>query len=145
MNTGKAALLDFLQQDPEIEKVRQYLNLHGEAAVYGLYEGQRALIAATLAKQQMEGNLLIVCDTEKRAKEVWEDMVNLLPDYEALYFPALEMIPYEVIAQSGELEQKRLEVLSNLVLERQKRFTVVTTMEGLSKKLLPASGKEENP
>ena len=137
MNTGKASLLDFLQRDPEIEKVRQYLNLHGEAAVYGLYEGQRTLIAAALAKQQMEGNLLIVCDTEKRAKEVWEDMVNLLPDYEALYFPALEMIPYEVIAQSGELEQKRLEVLSNLVLERQKRFAVVTTMEGLSKKLLP--------
>ena len=47
------------------------------------------------------------------------------------------MIPYEVIAQSGELEQKRLEVLSHLMLEREKRFAVITTIEGLSKKLLP--------
>ena len=47
------------------------------------------------------------------------------------------MIPYEVVAQSGELEQKRLEVLSQLVLERQQRFIVVTTIEGISKKLLP--------
>ncbi len=139
MKTEKAELLDFLQQEPEIEKIRQYLALRDEAAVYGLYEGQRTLIMAALAKQQAEGNLLVICDTEKRAKEVWEDMVNLLPGYEALYFPALEMIPYEVIAQSGELEQKRLEVLSSLVLEREKRFAVVATMEGLSKKLLPAA------
>lgn len=138
MKAEKTELLDFLLQDSEIEKVRQYLDLRGEATVYGLYEGQRTLTMAALAKQQADRNLLVVCDTEKRAKEVWEDMVNLLPGYEALYFPALEMIPYEVIAQSGELEQKRLEVLSSLLLEREKPFAVVATMEGLSKKLLPA-------
>ena len=142
METGKPGLLDFLQKDPEIEKVKQYLDFNNEAVVYGLYEGQRTLITAALANQQA-GNLLVVCDTEKRAKELWEDLVNLLPGYEALYFPALEMIPYEVIAQSGELEQKRLEVLSHLVLERSKRFAVVTTMEGLSKKLLPVGDFQE--
>ena len=103
METGKPGLLDFLQKDPEIEKVKQYLDFNNEAVVYGLYEGQRTLITAALANQQA-GNLLVVCDTEKRAKELWEDLVNLLPGYEALNFPALEMIPYEVIAQSGELD-----------------------------------------
>ena len=138
MESEKTELLDFLQHDPEIVKVQQKLYEGGEAVVYGLYEGQRTLITAVLTKQRTDGNLLVLCDTEKRAKELWEDLVNLLPDYEALYFPALEMIPYEVIAQSGELEQKRLEVLSHLVLERDKKFAVVTTIEGLSKRLLPA-------
>ena len=138
MESEKTELLDFLQHDPEIVKVQQKLYEGGEAVVYGLYEGQRTLITAALTKQRTDGNLLVLCDTEKRAKELWEDLVNLLPDYEALYFPALEMIPYEVIAQSGELEQKRLEVLSRLVLERDKKFAVVTTIEGLSKRLLPA-------
>ena len=132
----KIELVDFLQQEPEIEKVKQYLDSNGEAVVYGLYEGQRTWAMAALAKEQ-PGDLLVICDTDKRAKELWEDLVNLLPDYEVLYFPALEMIPYEVIAQSGELEQKRLEVLAHLELQRGKRFAVVTTMEALSKKLLP--------
>ena len=109
METKKTELLDFFQGDPEIIKIEQKLDASGEASVYGLYEGQRTLVAAVLAKQQTQGNLLVLCDTEKRAKELWEDLVNLLPEYETQYFPALEMIPYEVIAQSGELEQKRVE------------------------------------
>ncbi len=132
MEGKKTNLLDFLQQDGEIGKVRDKVLATGEAVVYGLYEGQRMLVTAALAQQQA-GNLLVICDTQKRAKELWEDLVQLLPDYETLYFPALEMIPYEVIAQSGELEQKRLEVLSHLLLERDRKFAVVTTIEGLSK------------
>ena len=136
MENKKANLLDFLQQDGEIGKVRDKVLTAGEAVVYGLYEGQRTFVTAALA-QQLAGNLLVICDTQKRAKELWEDLAQLLPDYETLYFPALEMIPYEVIAQSGELEQKRLETLAHLLLERDKNFAVVTTIEGLSKKLLP--------
>ncbi len=137
METQKTELLDFLRQEPEVSKVRDRLLMSGEAFVYGLYEGQRMLVTASLAQQWAQGNVLVLCDTQKRAKELWEDFVDLLPGYEVLYFPALEMIPYEVVAQSGELEQKRLEVLSQLVLERQRRFIVVTTIEGISKKLLP--------
>ena len=137
MGAKVTELLDFLQNDAEIGKVRDQLTYTKEAAIYGLYEGQRTFVTASLTQQNASGNLLVLCDTQKRAKELWEDLVQLLPAYEVLYFPALEMIPYEVIAQSGELEQKRLEVLSHLMLEREKRFAVITTIEGLSKKLLP--------
>ncbi len=131
-----AHLLDFVVKDPEIQKILQIVQNKREASVYGLYEGQRMLVTASLATQHKQSNLLVICDTEKRAKELWEDFAQLLTGYEVLYFPALEMIPYEVIAQSGELEQKRLEGLSRLILEKENRFVVITTMEGLSKKLL---------
>ncbi|MBP3585682.1 MAG: DEAD/DEAH box helicase, partial [Peptococcaceae bacterium] len=135
-NAGNVHLLDFLNADPELQKIRQLLQDDNEVSIYGLYEGQRMLVTASLAKQYSQKNLLVVCDTEKRAKELWEDFAQLLTAHEVLYFPALEMIPYEVIAQSGELEQKRLEVLAKLTLEKQKQFAVITTIEGLSKKLL---------
>lgn len=135
--TAAVQLLDFLDEDMEIQKIQHLLQDTQEAAIYGLYEGQRMLVTASLAKRRLHRNLLVICDTEKRAKELWEDFAQLLEQYEVLYFPALEMIPYEVIAQSGELEQKRLEVLSRLILEKEKQFVVVTTMEGVSKKLLP--------
>ena len=104
MGAKVTELLDFLQNDAEIGKVRDQLTYTKEAAIYGLYEGQRTFVTASLTQQNASGNLLVLCDTQKRAKELWEDLVQLLPAYEVLYFPALEMIPYEVIAQSGELE-----------------------------------------
>ena len=131
-------ILDFVMADPEIQKIRQVLQEQQEAHVYGLYEGQRMLITAALAEPREKRNMLVICDTEKRAKELWEDFAQILSHYEVLYFPALEMIPYEVIAQSGELEQKRLEVLARLMLEKEKQFAVITTIEAISKKLLPA-------
>ncbi|MBP3585772.1 MAG: hypothetical protein J6J59_08850, partial [Peptococcaceae bacterium] len=124
-NAGNVHLLDFLNEDPELQKIRQLLQDDNEVSVYGLYEGQRMLVTASLAKQYSQKNLLVVCDTEKRAKELWEDFAQLLTAHEVLYFPALEMIPYEVIAQSGDLEKKRLEVLAKLTLEKQKQFAVI--------------------
>ena len=81
MEAQKTALLDFLQDEPEIAKVREQLVYHNEAVVYGVYEGQRTWITASLAQQLGQGNLLVLCDTQKRAKELWEDLVNLLPSW----------------------------------------------------------------
>ncbi|MBO5366122.1 MAG: hypothetical protein J6A39_05810 [Peptococcaceae bacterium] len=93
-NAGNVHLLDFLNADPELQKIRQLLQDDNEVSIYGLYEGQRMLVTASLAKQYSQKNLLVVCDTEKRAKELWEDFAQLLTAHEVLYFPALEMIPY---------------------------------------------------
>ena len=142
MTETKERLLDFLEGEPEIQKVQARLDDAGEAVVYGLYEGARTLISASLSNQEGR-NLLVVCDTPKRAKEQWEDLDQLLEDYEVLYFPELEMIPYEVIAQSGEIEQKRLEVLAKLMVAREKKVAVVTTVEGMSKTMLPADDFRE--
>lgn len=135
-------LLDFLDEEPEIQKVQARLDYSGEAAVYGLYEGARTLISASLTNRDGK-NLLVLCDTPKRAKETWEDLDQLLEDYEVLYFPELEMIPYEIIAQSGEIEQKRLEVLARLMIGREKKIAVVTTIEGMSKTMLPVDQFQE--
>lgn len=49
------------------------------------------------------------------------------------------MIPYELLAKSGELEQKRAEVLSKLLdPDRRRPFAIITTIEGMSKELIPA-------
>ncbi len=131
-----AGLAELLREDPEIVHLRRELET-GEATAYGLYEGPRAFVTAALACART-GNLLVLCDEQKRAKELWEDLQQLLPGYETLYFPAMEMIPYEVIAQSTEIETQRLEVLSRLLTERDRQFAVVTSIDGIGKRLLPA-------
>lgn len=131
------SVIAFLQQDPDILRLQGILQQKQELAIYGLYEGQRTMVTAALLESQQADCLLVICDTPKRAKELWEDLGQLLPEDEVLYFPALEMIPYEVLAQSGELEHKRLEVLSRLLLPMGKRMVVITVMNAISKKLLP--------
>ena len=138
MTAKTNSVLTFLQQDQEIIHLQDILQQKQELAIYGLYEGQRTLVTAALFDSRQTDCLLAICDTSKRAKELWEDLSQLLPEDDVLYFPALEMIPYEVLAQSNELECKRVEVLTRLLqVQAGKRTIVVTVMDSLSKKLLP--------
>ena len=134
MEKQKSSIVDFLSEDVSIQALRRTLDVKKTLAVYGLGEGQRTLISAALLAGQEARDLLVLCDTQKRAKELWEDLNSLLGAYEVLYFPALEMIPYELLAKSGELEQKRSEVLAKLLApQRRMPFAIITTVEGLSK------------
>ena len=140
MDKQKASIVDFLAEDEALRGLYKTLWADKRLAVYGLGEGQRSLITAALLNVQQKHDLLVLCDTQKRAKELFGDLNTLLAGYEVLYFPALEMIPYELLAKSGELEQKRAEVLAKLLSGRGRTaFAIITTIEGLSKELLPAA------
>lgn len=139
MNTEKSAITGFLADNGDIKHLQEVFQEKGELSVYGLGDGQRTLVTATLLTNQQKRNLLVLCDTQKRAKELWEDLGQLMQNYEVLYFPAMEMIPFEILAKSGELEQKRTEVLAKLLLAPQTPHVIITTVEGFGKQLLPVS------
>ena len=50
-------------------------------------------------------------------------------------FPALDALPFEVLAQSHETRRQRLEVLEGLLSRKTK--VVITTLEALCKTLMP--------
>ncbi len=133
----QASVIDFLANNGELKHLQEIFNDYHELSIYGLGDGQRTLVAATLLARQQSSNLLVLCDTQKRAKELWEDLGQLMVSFDVLYFPALEMIPFEVLAKSGELEQKRAEILAKLLLGGEKPYIIVTTIEGFGKQLLP--------
>lgn len=138
MEKQKASIVDFLAKDESLKALHETLWSEKSLALYGLGEGQRTLISAALLNGRQNRDLLVLCDTQKRAKELFEDLNSLMEGYEVLYFPALEIIPYELLAKSGELEQKRAEVLAKLLQGRgEAPFAIITTIEGLSKELLP--------
>lgn len=126
-------ICDFLADDAELKNIKKTLHTQGKVGVYGLSEGQRALIEAALAQGR---SMLLICESAKRAKTLWEDMSQLLKTAESVYFPALELIPFEVLGQSGELERQRLNVLSKLLTQKEP-LIVITTIEAVGKVLLP--------
>ena len=89
----QASVIDFLANNGELKHLQEIFNDYHELSIYGLGDGQRTLVAATLLARQQSSNLLVLCDTQKRAKELWEDLGQLMVSFDVLYFPALEMIP----------------------------------------------------
>jgi len=123
-------MLQMLDHIADLADVKKELDTFGKVGIYGLDEGQRTVVEACLFEQK---SMLILCDSAKRAKTLWEDLTELLPEKEILYFPALEMIPFEVLGQSGELSEQRISVLN----KAKGNVVIVTTIEAFGKVLMP--------
>ena len=132
MNYSTDSFSELLSEDKELLQIKKTLAEQGKVGIYGLNEGQRAMIEAQLVKGK---DALLICESPKRAKALWEDMSQLVKSAESVYFPALELIPFEVLGQSGELERQRLNVLAKL-LQKNEPLIVVTTIDALAKVLL---------
>jgi len=127
-------ILKTLSEAHDINVMLKSIFLKEENLIYGLTGIQKTIISAIIANDQNK-SMLIICDSPKRAKEVWEDLNYLLPNFEVLYFPALEIIPFEILAQSAEIQRQRLQVLATLV--QGKKTVVVCPVEALAKALIP--------
>lgn len=128
-------ILSVLSSGNDINLVLNSLGRKNEHLIYGLTGVQKTIIAATIAHTK-KSNMLIMCDSPKRAKEVWDDLTYLLPHFNVLYFPALEVIPFEVFAQSHEIQRQRLQVLATLA-QGKKQTIVIAPIEALIKGLVP--------
>lgn len=107
-----------------------------EHLVYGLSGSQKSVLTAALHKKAKR-TILYVGETTQKAKEVWDDLNNIFPEKNILFFPTLEVIPYEVLAQSSEVQKKRLQTIFSLC--QGEAHMVVATWEALIKTLVPVS------
>lgn len=127
-------ILKTLSRAHDINLILKSLETKDEHLLYGLTGIQKTIISATIANEQNK-SMLIICESPKRAKEVWDDLNFLLPHFNVLYFPPLEIIPFEVLAQSMEIQRQRLQVLASLAQGR--KSVVVCPIEAIAKALIP--------
>lgn len=74
------------------------------------------MIFAQIRKETKKPCLYIV-ENQLQATKAYEDLATFLPKEKLLIFPALEVLPYEVIARSPENAVQRLKVLERLIQE----------------------------
>ena len=113
-----------------LEEVKGSKNNH----IYGVTGSQKSIIAALLLEAEKKP-LLYIVESVLRGKEIFDDFCNLLSDQSVQFFPTLDALPFEVLAQSHETRRKRLEVLEGLFSRRTK--VIITTLEAISKTLMP--------
>ncbi len=100
---------------------------------YGISGSARALFAASL--QEAGYQVLVVTANSEEAKKIYSDLENIGLPGKAAYFPAREIIPYEVYAHSNELQNQRLAVMKGLALGE--IGCVVAPVSALSVSLVP--------
>ncbi|MCR4443046.1 MAG: transcription-repair coupling factor [Peptococcaceae bacterium] len=124
---------EYLRKSKEFKFLLEQLRQDGDSLVYGITGSLKSLLAALVVKNQQKPALYIVENTQ-RGKEVFDDLSNLLAGITVHFFPALDLLPFEVIARSRETQRKRLEVLQGLVGGQ--KSVVVATLEAVSKVLV---------
>lgn len=127
------SIREYLSNSKEYLFLLEQLRKDQNSLVYGVTGSLKSLLAGLIAMDQKKPVLYIV-ENPQRAKEVFDDLNNLLTGYSVNYYPTLDILPFEVIARSHETQRKRLEVMQAL-LDGQD-IIVVTTMEAIKKVLI---------
>jgi len=108
-----SGVLDLVLDSPEVESFAAAVAAGvSEQMVSGLSASQRTCAFAAVRKHTGRP-LLIVTDTLPSAQRIAEDIEAWLGE-EALVFPALEVLPFEVVAQSEEMAIPRIVALEQL-------------------------------
>jgi len=124
---------EYLKKTKETAFLWEQLNKRNDIQLYGL-SGSLKSLAAGLIHLETGKPLLYFVEDIQHGREVIENLSTLLPQASIDYFPAEEILPFEVIAKSHETQHKRLEVLAGLL--EKKSDIVITTYEAVSRALI---------
>ena len=100
--------------------------------IYGASESGRGYIVDGIF-ENIDKSIVIVTQSDVEAKNFYEDL--LLYTNEVYYFPAKEMVFYNIDAISGDLRWERLKVI-NSILNKKKKI-VVTSIDAFSARYSP--------
>ncbi|BDG62014.1 transcription-repair coupling factor [Caldinitratiruptor microaerophilus] len=128
-------LLDLLHQAPEFHTLLEGLKKgYTEQLVYGLSGSMKSFLVAGL-RRETGRPVLVVTSSTQQAERMREDLATWLPGQEALVFPPMEYVPFEVVARSPEVAGQRLAVLERLALGE--NLVVIAPAPALLRTLLP--------
>lgn len=141
-------LVDFIKLytlDPNIQALSEELKISNQNhfQVDGLRGSSMSVLAASLITKQANPTLYIL-ENKEEAHYFSNDLQNLLPEREILFFPTSYKKPYEFEEIENANVLLRAEVLNRLNLKDKKGELVVTYPEALTEKVISKKTLIEN-
>lgn len=128
-----------IQEDPAFRDLEKGIReKRYPVGAYGISESARAFLLSAMFQKEEE-SLFVFASKDMDAKNLYEDL--LLYENEVYYFPAKEVVFYNIDAISGDLRWERLKVIKELMNGKKK--IVVTTIEALAALYSPFSHYRE--
>lgn len=118
-------------------------NITKDFSLRGLKGSSAAVLAATLYTSQNRTHIYI-CNEREEAQYFANDLQNLLPDREILFYPTSYKKPYDFDETDNANVLQRAEVLNRLTLKDKKGELIVTYPEALTEKVISKKNLVEN-
>ena len=133
-----ASLPRLLRSEPALTQA-----IGSASGLVAVPESARALTVAALAQLSDRRPLVIACPTGTDAGQLFDDLVQYMPEGDVVLFPAWETLPFERVSPSVETMGRRLEVLWRLRSPERSPRIVVAGVRALLQHLGPEATEVE--
>ena len=128
-------LIKTLEENKKFQELTKQIDKTGPIAISGLVDVEKLHILTGIFNE-IKRPIVLVTYNEIQARKLYQDLKKLIK--QTYFFPKKEITSYDYVAQSKEIEYKRIDILNKMYLAKQKKepIIIVTTIEAVMQKMV---------
>lgn len=128
-------LIKTLEENKKFQELTKQISKTGPIAISGLVDVEKLHVLAAIFNETKRPMVLVTYN-EIQARKLYQDLKKLIK--QTYFFPKKEITSYDYVAQSKEIEYKRIDVLNKMYLAKQQKepIIIVTTIEAVMQKMI---------
>lgn len=136
-------LIKTLEENKKFQELTKQISKTGPIAISGLVDVEKLHVLAGIFNETKRPMVLVTYN-EIQARKLYQDLKKLIK--QTYFFPKKEITSYDYVAQSKEIEYKRIDVLNKMYLAKQQKepIIIVTTIEAVMQKMVAKNTLYQN-
>ena len=128
-------LIKTLEENKKFQELTKQISKTGPIAISGLVDVEKLHVLAVIFNETKRPMVLVTYN-EIQARKLYQDLKKLIK--QTYFFPKKEITSYDYVAQSKEIEYKRIDVLNKMYLAKKQKepIIIVTTIEAVMQKMI---------
>lgn len=128
-------LIKTLEENKKFQELTKQISKTGPIAISGLVDVEKLHVLVAIFNETKRPMVLVTYN-EIQARKLYQDLKKLIK--QTYFFPKKEITSYDYVAQSKEIEYKRIDVLNKMYLAKQQKepIIIVTTIEAVMQKMI---------
>ena len=128
-------LIKTLEENKKFQELTKQISKTGPIAISGLVDVEKLHVLAGIFNETKRPMVLVTYN-EIQARKLYQDLKKLIK--QTYFFPKKEITSYDYVAQSKEIEYKRIDVLNKMYLAKKQKepIIIVTTIEAVMQKMV---------
>lgn len=128
-------LIKTLEENKKFQELTKQISKTGPIAISGLVDVEKLHVLAGIFNETKRPMVLVTYN-EIQARKLYQDLKKLIK--QTYFFPKKEITSYDYVAQSKEIEYKRINVLNKMYLAKKQKepIIIVTTIEAVMQKMV---------
>ena len=128
-------LIKTLEENKKFQELTKQISKIGPIAISGLVDVEKIHILTGIFNKTKKPMVLVTYN-EIQARKLYQDLKKIIT--QTYFFPKKEITSYDYVAQSKEIEYKRIDVLNKIYLakKQKKPIIIVTTIEAVMQKMV---------